>query len=125
MKETTRSGRTPLTLASRKGGNSKTVKLLLDKGADAKERNERGVNPIQVAAACDDLDTVKLLVEAGADVNDFTEVSGRVEGMEMSPLPKRDRFAALTKDEVELARAWIEQGAVWPDGMVLGSCQCE
>src|SRR5262249_20423847 len=36
----------------------------------------RGVNPIQVAAACGDLDTVKLLVEAGADVNDFTAVSG-------------------------------------------------
>jgi ankyrin repeat protein len=70
----TLSGRTPLTLAARKCGNSKTVKLLLSGGADAKERNERGINPIQVAAACGDLDTVKLLVEAGADVNDFTAV---------------------------------------------------
>jgi mono/diheme cytochrome c family protein len=52
-------------------------------------------------------------------------VSGRVEGMEMPPLPKRDKFAAFTKDEVELVRAWIEQGAVWPDGMVLGSRQGE
>jgi ankyrin repeat protein len=75
-KHPTEPGRTPLTLAARKYGNSKTVKLLLSKGADAKERNNRGVNPIQVAAACGDLDTVKLLVEAGADVNDFTAVPG-------------------------------------------------
>ena len=48
-------------------------------------------------------------------------VSGRVEGMEMPPMPKRDKFAAFTKEDVELVRAWIEQGAVWLDGMVLGS----
>jgi hypothetical protein len=41
-------------------------------------------------------------------------VSGRVEGMEMPPMPKRDKFDAFTKDEVELLRAWIEQGALWP-----------
>jgi ankyrin repeat protein len=52
-------------------------------------------------------------------------VSGRVEGMEMPPLPKRDKFAGLTKEEVELMRAWIEQGAVWPNGLVLGSRQGE
>jgi mono/diheme cytochrome c family protein len=46
-------------------------------------------------------------------------VSGRVEGMEMPPMPKRDKFAALTKEEVELVRAWIEQGAVWPQDVVL------
>src|SRR5262249_2563289 len=48
-------------------------------------------------------------------------VSGRVEGMEMPPMPKRDKFAAFTKDEVELVRAWIEQGAVWPVDVVLHS----
>jgi ankyrin repeat protein/mono/diheme cytochrome c family protein len=81
VKVTTKSGRTPLTLAARKAGNSKTVKLLLSKGADAKERHARGANPIQVAAACGDLDTLKLLVEAGADVNDFTTVSSRAEAV--------------------------------------------
>lgn len=86
MKVTTKSGRTPLTLAARKAGNSRTVKLLLDKGADAKERNDRGVNPIQVAAACGDLDTVKLLVEAGADVNDFTAVPGAFSLIVRTPL---------------------------------------
>jgi hypothetical protein len=48
-------------------------------------------------------------------------VSSRVEGMEMPPMPKRDKFPALTKDEVELMRAWIEQGAVWPKDVVLHS----
>jgi ankyrin repeat protein len=67
VKAETRSGRTPLTLAARKFGNSKTVKLLIVKGANAKECNDRGITPIQVAACCGDLDTVKLLVEAGAD----------------------------------------------------------
>ena len=48
-------------------------------------------------------------------------VRGRVEGMEMPPRPKRDRFAALTKEEVALVRAWVRQGAVWPKDVVLGS----
>jgi hypothetical protein len=47
-------------------------------------------------------------------------VSGRVEGMEMPPIPKRSKFAALTKEEAELLRAWIDRGAVWPNGLVLG-----
>ena len=46
-------------------------------------------------------------------------VSGRVEGMEMPPVPKRDKFAAFTKEEVELVRAWIEQGAAQPADLVL------
>jgi hypothetical protein len=52
-------------------------------------------------------------------------VSGRVEGMEMPPLPKRDRFAALTGAEVELVRTWIDQGAVWPADVVLGPPRTE
>jgi hypothetical protein len=35
-------------------------------------------------------------------------------------MPKRDKFAAFTKEEVELVRAWIEQGAVWPQDVLLG-----
>jgi len=34
--------------------------------------------------------------------------------MEMPPLAKRDKFGAFTQDEVELLRAWIDQGAIWP-----------
>jgi hypothetical protein len=46
-------------------------------------------------------------------------VNVRVEGMEMPPIPKRDKCEALTREEVELVRAWIEQGAVWSKDAVL------
>ena len=37
--------------------------------------------------------------------------SNAVEEMEMPPLEKRDRFPALTKEQIGLLRAWIDQGA--------------
>jgi ankyrin repeat protein len=52
-------------------------------------------------------------------------VSGRVEGMEMPPMPKRGKFVAFTMNEVELVRAWIDQGAVWPKDVVIASPKIE
>lgn len=46
-------------------------------------------------------------------------VSDQVEDLEMPPLGKREKFPALTKDEVARLSAWIEQGAVWPEGVSL------
>ena len=37
--------------------------------------------------------------------------SDLVEEMEMPPLDKREKYAALTKEEIGLVRAWIDQGA--------------
>ena len=37
--------------------------------------------------------------------------SDAVEEMEMPPLEKRDRFPALTKEQIGILRAWIDQGA--------------
>jgi hypothetical protein len=34
-----------------------------------------------------------------------------VEEMEMPPLDKRDKYPQLTKDEIALIRAWVDQGA--------------
>lgn len=34
-----------------------------------------------------------------------------VEDMEMPPTDKRDKYPALTKDQIALLRAWIDQGA--------------
>jgi hypothetical protein len=34
-----------------------------------------------------------------------------VEEMEMPPVDKRDRYPALTKEQIGLLRAWIDQGA--------------
>jgi hypothetical protein len=46
-------------------------------------------------------------------------VSGKVPESEMPPRPVRERSPALTTDEVALLRAWIDQGAEWPTGVVL------
>ena len=38
-------------------------------------------------------------------------VADAVEGMEMPPTEKRDKYPALTKAQIGLLRAWIDQGA--------------
>src|SRR5262249_41049385 len=48
-------------------------------------------------------------------------VSGKVPESEMPPRSVRERFPALTTEEVALFRAWIDQGAVWPTGVLLTS----
>jgi hypothetical protein len=52
-------------------------------------------------------------------------VSGKVPESEMPPKAVRERFPALTTDEVALLRAWIDQGAEWPTGMLLTSPKIE
>ena len=42
-------------------------------------------------------------------------VQDQVEDLEMPPLGKRGKFPALTRDEIVRLRAWIDQGAVWPE----------
>jgi hypothetical protein len=46
-------------------------------------------------------------------------VSGKVPESEMPPRAVRERFPALTTDEVAQLRAWIDQGAEWPTGVLL------
>ena len=46
-------------------------------------------------------------------------VSGKVPETEMPPKAVQERFPALTTDEVALLRAWIDQGAEWPAGVLL------
>ncbi len=46
-------------------------------------------------------------------------VRGQIEDLEMPPLHKRDRYAALSLDEIEALVSWIDEGAEWPDGVVL------
>ncbi len=48
---TTELGNTPLILAARRAGNSRTVELLLERGANATERNNAGITPIISAGA--------------------------------------------------------------------------
>ncbi len=41
-------------------------------------------------------------------------VQDHVEDLEMPPLGKREKYPALTKDEVAKLSGWIAQGASWP-----------
>src|SRR5262249_9385091 len=50
-------------------------------------------------------------------------VSGKAPESEMPPRAVRDRFPALSPDEVALVRAWVDQGAEWPTGVSLTSPQ--
>jgi hypothetical protein len=52
-------------------------------------------------------------------------VSGKVPESEMPPRAVRERFPALTPDAVALLRAWIDQGAEWPTGVLLTSPKME
>jgi ankyrin repeat protein len=102
-------GNTPLILAARCAGNSRTVKLLLDAGADTKERNAIGASTIMAAAAGGDLETVKLLLEQGADPNDFPELKRPTEGLAAglrTPL-----MWAAYRNDLPMIRMLLERGA--------------
>lgn len=62
-------GETPLMLAARTADSHRTVKLLLEHGADAKATNNFGATTIIAAAAGGDVESARLLIEHGADVN--------------------------------------------------------
>jgi ankyrin repeat protein len=66
----TTNGRTPLIVAAAHDGNARTVRMLLDRGANGKTADEQGDTALLVAAHADAVDTVKLLLERGADPND-------------------------------------------------------
>jgi ankyrin repeat protein/mono/diheme cytochrome c family protein len=103
-------GNTPLVLAARRAGNSRTVKLLLEHGASAIERNNAGLSPIISGAASGDLETVRLLIDAGAKAEDFPQSKNPgladVAAGFRSPL----MWAAYFND-VRMVRYLLEHGA--------------
>jgi ankyrin repeat protein len=68
-------GNTPLILAARRAGNSRAVRLLLERGADATERNDAGVSSVLAGAASGDVEAVRLLLDAGAKADDLPKSS--------------------------------------------------
>ncbi len=52
-------------------------------------------------------------------------VSGIVPDSAMPPRSQRGKFPALRTGDVALLRAWIDQGAEWPDGVVLSATTIE
>ena len=69
VKARSHTGNDALILASRQAGNSRTVKFLLDQGADPNSMNIFGATALIAAAAADDIESVRLLLDRGADVN--------------------------------------------------------
>lgn len=50
-------------------------------------------------------------------------IAGLVPDMEMPPLDSRDEHPPLTREQIALVRAWIDQGALWPEGVTLSQKQ--
>jgi ankyrin repeat protein len=69
VKARSRIGNSAILLAARKSGNSRTVKFLLDRGADPNATNFFSATVLMAAVAADDIDTVRLLLDRGANVN--------------------------------------------------------
>merc|ERR1711916_19760 len=46
-------------------------------------------------------------------------IADLVEELEMPPVDKREKYPKFTKEQISLVRAWIDQGAKWPDGVKL------
>jgi ankyrin repeat protein len=103
-------GNTPLLLAARRAGNSRTVKLLLERGADATERNEVGVGPVLSAAASGDVQTVHLLLDAGAKADDFPK-SNKPSAADPASSVRTPLMWAAYHNDVPMVRLLLERGA--------------
>jgi len=55
----------------------------------------------------------------GVESQLIRHVTDQVEDMEMPPLKKRKSYPALTTEQVQTLMTWINEGAVWTDGVVL------
>jgi len=62
----------------------------------------------------------KAIIVGKSDKSPFVHyIADLVEEMEMPPVDKREKYAKLTKAQIGLVRAWIDQGAKWPEGVEL------
>jgi uncharacterized protein len=100
IRERTPEGFTTLGLAAFLGGPD-TVRVLLERGADADDDadNPFGVRPVHAASAAHDHETMRLLLDAGADPNQRQQ-GGFV------PLHE-----AAHSDDLEMARLLLDHGA--------------
>ncbi len=108
VKAQSKLGNTSLLLAARKAGNSRTVKLLIERGADVNVANVFGSTALMAAAASGDIDSVRLLLDAGAEINAKPNmtVDGFIMGGGRTPL----MWAAYLDNE-PLAKLLLERGA--------------
>jgi len=64
-------------------------------------------------------DEKALIVGKSAKSPMIQMISDLIEELEMPPLDKREKYKVLTKTQIGLVRAWIDQGAKWPEGVEL------
>ena len=103
-------GNTPLILAARRAGNSRTVKLLLERGANATTRNSAGISPIISGAASGDLETVQILLNAGAKAGDFPK-SNDPRATDLAAGFRTPLMWAAYYNDVPMVRLLLEHGA--------------
>jgi ankyrin repeat protein len=103
-------GNTPLILAARRAGNSRTVKLLLERGGSATERNNAGISPIISGAASGDLETVQILLEAGAKADDFPK-SNDPGVTDIGAGLRTPLMWAAYQNDVQMVRLLLDHGA--------------
>ena len=46
-------------------------------------------------------------------------IADLIKEMEMPPIDNRDKYPKITKKQIALIRAWIDQGAEWPENVKL------
>jgi ankyrin repeat protein len=103
-------GNTPLILAARRAGNSRTVTLLLEHGANSAEPNDAGVSPVLAAAASGDVDTVCLLLDAGAKADD-SPTSTQPRTADVAAGFRTPLMWAAYRNDVRMVRLLLEHGA--------------
>ena len=108
VKARSRMGNSAIILAARKPGNSRTVKFLLDHGADPNATNVFSATVLMAAVAAGDMDTVRLLLDRGANVNGIPKPGSEnfFWGGWRTPL----MWAAFQGDEA-LLKLLLERGA--------------
>jgi ankyrin repeat protein len=103
-------GNTPLILAARRAGNSRTVQLLLERGANPAERNDARVGPLLAAAASGDVQTVRLLLDAGAKANDFP-MPNKPSAADPASGVRTPLMWAAYHNDMRMVRLLLERGA--------------
>jgi ankyrin repeat protein len=109
-------GNTALMLAARPVNSHRAVKLLLDRGADAKATNNWGATTLMSAVAGGDVESARLLIEHGANVNAM-------------PVPTQEAFVfngarsplmwAAYRGDVPMIKALLAAGAdINAEGMI-------
>lgn len=104
-----------LHLAIQRQGDSKTVRLLLKKGAEIHVRTFAGQTPLNWAAFGGHTDTVKNLLELGADVSsrDLNQDTPLHEAAShFSPISEGDQQVNIPSSHVEVVKTLINQGAM-------------